>query len=112
MMLPNKENAHIDIRKLKDYCLNEFHPVGKHKAYLFKKLIDFTEKDAEKLKKIILDEISKNDATEGESDEYGKRYFLDFYLYTNQLQVKIRTSWIIKCNEDIPRLTSCYIKEG
>lgn len=37
MKLPNFEKAYIDIEKLRDYCLSLEHPVGKHKATMFKK---------------------------------------------------------------------------
>ena len=36
MILPNAEQAIVDIRKLRDYCLNDEHPRGKHKARQFK----------------------------------------------------------------------------
>jgi hypothetical protein len=35
MKIPNAENAVVDIRKLKDYCLNPQHEEGKHKSRLF-----------------------------------------------------------------------------
>lgn len=33
--LPNYEHALIDDNKLRNYCLNPDHPVGKHKAKVF-----------------------------------------------------------------------------
>ena len=35
MKIPNAELAIVDIRKLRDYCLNPAHDEGKHKARLF-----------------------------------------------------------------------------
>ena len=35
MLLPNAEKAVVDISKLRDYCLNPNHEVGKHKARVF-----------------------------------------------------------------------------
>jgi len=35
MIIPNAERAVVDIRKLRDYCLNPLHDDGKHKAQLF-----------------------------------------------------------------------------
>jgi hypothetical protein len=32
MHIPHAENATVDIRKLRDYCLNPEHPEGTHKA--------------------------------------------------------------------------------
>jgi len=35
MLLPNGENAIVDIRKLRDYCLNPDNPRGGNKARVF-----------------------------------------------------------------------------
>jgi hypothetical protein len=35
MKIPNADRAVVDIRKLRDYCLNPQHDEGKHKARLF-----------------------------------------------------------------------------
>jgi hypothetical protein len=32
MRIPHAENATVDIRKLRNYCLNPEHPEGQHKA--------------------------------------------------------------------------------
>jgi hypothetical protein len=40
MLIPNAENAVVDIRKLRDYCLNSEHNTGKHKARRY--TLDFT----------------------------------------------------------------------
>lgn len=34
MLVPNAERAVVDIRKLRDYCLDPTHDDGKHKARL------------------------------------------------------------------------------
>ncbi len=49
MKLPNAENAVIDIKKLRDYCLNPNHPEGKHKARVFLEKLDIGRDDAERL---------------------------------------------------------------
>lgn len=50
MKLLNYRKAIIDLRKLREYCLNPEHPVGKHKAHMFKKLLGIGQKDALYLK--------------------------------------------------------------
>jgi hypothetical protein len=50
MQIPNAENAVIDIRKLRDYCLNPKHAEGKHKARLFSSSLGLTADDAEELR--------------------------------------------------------------
>ena len=52
--LPNFEKAEIDIRKLRDYCLNRNHPTGKHKAQVFESKLGLAEGDAQLLKKLII----------------------------------------------------------
>jgi len=42
MKIPNAELAIVDIRKLRDYCLNPTHDEGKHKARLFKMALGMT----------------------------------------------------------------------
>jgi predicted RNase H-like HicB family nuclease len=38
MIIPNAERAVVDVRKLRDYCLNSTHDQGKHKARLFESM--------------------------------------------------------------------------
>ena len=54
MLIHNAENAVIDIRKLRDYCLNLQHHEGKHKARLFSSILGLTADDAEELRQILL----------------------------------------------------------
>ena len=54
MKLPNAERAVIDIKKLRDYCLNPNHPEGKHKAHVFFEKLEFTADDAERLRELIM----------------------------------------------------------
>lgn len=35
MPMPHAERAVVDIRKLRDYCLNPMHDEGQHKARVF-----------------------------------------------------------------------------
>lgn len=48
-LLPNTELAYIPPEKLAGYVLNSEHPVGKHKATVFKAVLGMTEKDADEL---------------------------------------------------------------
>ncbi|MGP0066701.1 MAG: DUF6883 domain-containing protein [Isosphaeraceae bacterium] len=36
MKPPNSDQAEVDLRKLSEYCLSSTHPVGKHKAAVFR----------------------------------------------------------------------------
>jgi hypothetical protein len=109
-LLPNYEKAFIGIEKLADYCLNPFHPTGKDKALVFKAALGLNEQDADYLKEAILEALSKYEAFINREDQYGKRYTVDVKIRNLEKEAMIRTGWIIKKDEDFPRLTTCYIK--
>jgi hypothetical protein len=58
MKLPNGERAIVDIRKLREYCLNAQHSRGRNKARVFA-AVGIREADAEELRKILLAAASK-----------------------------------------------------
>jgi hypothetical protein len=109
MKLPNTHQAVVEIEKLRDYCLSVNHPRGRHKARVFVTTLGITAEDAEELREAILSAVVSADATPTERDEYGQRYFADFAMARQGKQAKIRTTWIIRSQEDYPRLTSCYV---
>lgn len=109
MKLPNANSAKIDIAKLENYCLDENHPRGKHKAKVFRSALGLTAAGSEELKKVILEEILKHECGLGESDKYGSRYTVDFHITKSGSSALVRTSWIIKSSENSPCLTSCYV---
>lgn len=47
--IPNAENAVVDIRKLRDYCLNPEHDEENHKARLFLNILRMTAEDVEEV---------------------------------------------------------------
>ncbi|MFB3922594.1 MAG: DUF6883 domain-containing protein [Terriglobia bacterium] len=109
MKLPNGENAVVDIAKLRDYCLNEQHPRGRHKARVFATTLGLTAVDAGLLREALLRAAVAGDAVAGERDDYGQRYVLDFELTGPRGRAIVRSSWIILRGEDFPRMTSCYV---
>ena len=109
MRLPNPENAIVDVRKLRDYCLNPEHPRGRHKAQVFSAALGLGAEDAEELREALLTAACSEEAVAGEEDEYGKRYVLDFEMSTAVGTATVRSGWIVRHGEDFPRLTSCYV---
>ena len=108
MKIPNAEHAIVDIRKLRDYCLNPQHHKGKNKARLFASLLGMNSNDAEELRNALLEAVRKQDAQLAEKDAYGQRYTLDFTLTWQDKQATIRSGWIIETNSDIPKLTTAF----
>ena len=108
MRIPHAENATVDIRKLRDYCMNPLHPEGKHKARLFAAALGMTAADAEPLRDALLQVVKFHDATLGRRDAYGQRYQIDFAFDWRGRRAILRSGWIVEHGSAIPRLTTCY----
>ncbi len=80
--LPNAEDAVVEMRKLRDYCLSPEHPRGKHKARVFASALGLTAEDSEELRQALLSAAVSEEAVAAEKDEYGQRYMLDFEMST------------------------------
>ena len=109
MIIPNAENAVVDIRKLRDYCLNPNHEVGKHKARVFASALNLTETDATELQSVLLEAVKIFDAKIGRLDEYGQHYTVDFDFERQGKRAIVRGGWIVDANSDVPRLVTCMI---
>jgi hypothetical protein len=107
-LLPYAENAVVDIRKLRDYCLNPEHDDGKHKARLFLSSLGMTADHAEELQQILLEVVKTREVRLGRQDTFGQRYTLDFLLEWQNRSTTIRSGWIIEQGSMTPRLTTCY----
>jgi hypothetical protein len=107
--LPNAENAIVEIRKLRDYCLSPDHPRGRHKARVFASALGLTADDAEEVREALLSAALCGEADPAEEDEYGKRYVLDFEMKTGAGSATVRSGWIVRRGEDVPRFTSCFV---
>ena len=109
MKLPSGQNAIVDIEKLRNYCLNPEHPRGRHKARIFASVLGLTIADVETLRSRLREAAANENAIALEADEYGRRFAIDFRVKTGKGEASIRSSWIIRRGEDIPRLTSCFV---
>jgi len=99
----------VDIRKLRDYCLNPHHPVGKHKARVFLSHLGIERRDAQWLKENIIEKIKDAEIEWVQEDEYGKRCSADLKLDMKKRSAYVKTIWIIKAGNEIPELVTCYI---
>ncbi len=106
MILPNAENAFVDLRKLRDYSLNFESPKGRHKARVFASALGIKAENAEELQGILLKIINDSEAELDELDLFGQRYTVDFHLITEIGEAKVRSGWIVLHMEDFPRLTT------
>ena len=110
MKLPNAEQAIIDIAKLRDYCLNPNHPEGRHKARVFKSALGLEQSDAEWLAREIARQITLIETCRAEHTSYGWRYDVDMKIVRNDRVAVIRTGWIVRHTENVPRLSTCFAR--
>jgi hypothetical protein len=109
--LPNVQKAYVDEDKLRDYCLNNEHPIGKHKAKVFSNKLGIGKEDTALLAKQIYEAIQHENALEQHEDQFGKRYAVDVPIKNENRKATLRTAWIVKHHENFPRLLTCYIKK-
>src|SRR5258708_7224071 len=109
MNLPNGDRAHIG-DKLRDYTLNPLHPRGKHKARKFKSVLGITIEVSQPLIQALLHAASTSqEAIAVEENEYGRVFELQFSLSTDCGRATISSVWMIRREEDFPRLVTCFI---
>jgi len=73
MKLPNSDQAFVDVRKLRDYCLGLEHPRGQHKARVFQRALGWTANPAEDVRRRLLEAVQSHDASFLGLDDYGQR---------------------------------------
>jgi hypothetical protein len=110
MRLPNSRKAIVEIEKLSDYSLNPNHPIGQHKARVFKAALGITRNDAEWLRERALEIALTEDAQRSAASVFGDKYVIDSVIEREGKSAIVRFSWIIEYGTDFPRLTSCYVK--
>lgn len=109
MLLPNAENAVVELSKLRDYSLNSQHERGGHKARVFRAALGITVVDADWLREQILVAAREVEAAEAAPSVFGRRFVIDFALKRGTQAAIVRAAWIIEYGTDFPRLTSCYV---
>jgi hypothetical protein len=57
----------------------------------------------------ILSAALSGEADLAQEDEFGKRYVLDFEMKTGARTATVRSGWIVRRGEDVPRFTTCFV---
>ncbi|MBD2458459.1 hypothetical protein H6G80_30885 [Nostoc sp. FACHB-87] len=109
MKLPNPERAIVETEKIAGYCLNPEHPEGKHKARVFQSALDLNLDNVEELQTLLLQAVANYDAIPGKRNSYGQKYIIDFPVTRANKQAIIQSVWIVRNDENFPRLVTCYI---
>jgi hypothetical protein len=107
--LPNAERAILDVRKLEDYCLSPVHPRGRHKARVFRDALGIGMDSAEWLRSELLAGIRGAEAAELARDIFGGRWRVDVPLARQSRRIVVRTVWMVRTGETVPRFLTCWI---
>lgn len=110
MRIPNGDRAVVPIEKLAGYCLNPDHPVGKHKAKVFERVLGMTAVHAPLLAAALTAAARDSDgAVAGVQDRYGARYQLDVDVTGPRGAGIVRSAWIVASPAAAPVLITCYV---
>lgn len=109
MKLPNPDQTLILFEKLEGYSLNPNHAEGRHKAIVFQSALGIGLENAEELRVALHQALKSEDALPTQKNAYGQKYQIDFELTREGKSAMIRSIWIVRQNEDFPRLITCYI---
>lgn len=101
--------AELDVRKLSGYCLDQNHPLGRHKARVFRAALGLSADDAEWLRRAILDQIGAAGIDVIGADRFGTRYRADLPIARHGRQAVVRTIWIAAAGSRSPRFVTCWI---
>jgi hypothetical protein len=109
-VLLNYQEAVIKPEKLKEYSLDPFSNVGRHKARMFKGVLGFDQSNWELLMERIESELPYHEAVFKEEDVHGKRYTVILPLTgPTGVTADVLTGWIIDAGSDHPRLTTARV---
>jgi hypothetical protein len=107
--LAYSERVILDIRKIEDYCLNPSHPRGRHKARVFREALGLRRSDAAWLQEILLEAARSNEASQDNADDWGTRWRLDVIIRRHGKSAVVRTIWIVRTRENVPRFVTCWV---
>jgi hypothetical protein len=107
--VPNAERAILELRKIADYCLSPVHPRGRHKARVFRDALGLSQENADWLRAILLDGLRQCDAIELSSDDLGVRWRVDVPVTRHGKRAVVRTVWIVRNGEQVPRFVTCWV---
>lgn len=111
-LLPNLENAVIPEAKIFRYALDQSSPKGKDKAVVFESALGYNQSNGRLLIEAIKENLPRFKSVVKEQDQYGERYNVVLRLMgVNGREANVLTAWIIRPEEDFPRLTTLYVTE-
>jgi filamentous hemagglutinin len=106
--LRNADRAIIDERKVRDYVLNMDDPVGRNKARVIRAATGLTRVDYPDLVEQIRQAVLTGEAESIEPIAYGERFRVTMTVSGPKGTLRVRTGWIYRVGEDVPRFVTLY----
>ena len=110
MKLPSGDRAIVEHEKLMGYVLNPDHPVGRHHAYLFERLLGITRANSKILRQALLDAASTSEVEKVTSNPFGTKYRLRCPISGPRGTVEVISVWVLNVDSDSPRLVTCFVE--
>ena len=109
MRIPNGDLADLGT-KVEEYILNPAHPDGKHKARVFESVLGISLANAHLLRDALLNAVKVSDSAVAKGDNgFGDVFAVETFLSTEIGSGNLVSVWIIRRNEDFPRLVTAYL---
>ena len=92
------------------YVLNPDHPVGKHHAYLFQRLLGITRENSTILRNALLDVAADGEVERTTSNPYGAKYRMRSTLAGPIGTKDVVSVWALDADSSSPRLITCFVE--
>jgi hypothetical protein len=110
MKLPGGDRALVEDGKLLGYVLNPDHPIGRHHALLFDKLLGVDRTNAVVLREALLRAAENEEVLRDSVTPFGRKYQMRFELCGPLGTKQVIAVWITEHGQDRPRLVTCYVE--
>jgi uncharacterized protein DUF6883 len=110
VLLPAGEQAVVEDVKLLDYVLNPEHPVGRHHAGLFERLLGITRVNYDVLKEQLLQAAMSVEVEPGRPSPFGDKFEMRFLVRGPLGTRRVLAVWLREEGQTSPRLITCYVE--
>jgi hypothetical protein len=112
MNLPNANEANVPESKISGYLLAVDHPTGRGKALFFRAL-GFRSDQPSDLRNALLQHAAIHAVSSVQQTSFGAKYLIDGRIVGPAgTTAQVRSVWLIKNDEHIPRLITAYPLRG
>jgi len=108
MKIPAAHLVEVPREKVVDYLLSESHPVGRHKAVLFRSW-GFSADNWQELADSLQRHAADNDITKEEPSPFGMRFVVEGIMEVPDGRLPlVRAIWFLRHEETMPRFVTAY----